>query len=133
MDFTVTANVIVNGSVMLICTGIVGFFIKKWINGVDINSSESRKELLEIIKEFKTENKDTFVEIKQQIKDNKNDREKGLDEIKILTGDIFNQLRLANGRTGKIETGLAVQVEKCNERTEVEKRIMESLLLNLKK
>jgi hypothetical protein len=67
--------------------GVAGFFVKKWINSVDSTATSNKNIAVT-----------TAAEIKEKIE------------------HIVDQMKVANGRTGKIEQNLAVQQAVCEER-----------------
>jgi hypothetical protein len=103
-------NVFLNGGVVITSLSITGYFLNKWIKDTAIAVKETADKLSMVTE--------------QHSRDLAQVTEKNREEVKNTTKGIVNsidkladQVRIANGRTGKIETGLAVQLALCQERT----------------
>jgi len=88
---------------------VSGFLVNRWMNTVDKRAEQTKADL-------KAAAEKLAGDLRVVVMDHK-------DEIKTLTKDlndnlegIYQQLRLANGRTAKIEGGLLVIEKVCAER-----------------
>jgi len=102
-------NVFLNGGVVVTSLSITGYFLNKWIKDTAIAVKETADKL--------------SIVTEQHGRDLAQVTEKNREEVQATTRGIVNsidrladQVRIANGRTGKLETGLAVQLALCQER-----------------
>lgn len=108
MDIKIFENV---GSLVL-NTGLVGavlFFGKKWMSKVEQTAETNRVELA-------TYTAKTHDELKQCIRENRDEYRFTANEIKESIDKLSDHVAVANGRTGKLENRIDVQVALCRER-----------------
>jgi hypothetical protein len=89
--------------------GLVAFFIKKWINNIESSTKNAAVELIKVAKELRLETAATATVLA-------NETLKEATSLNNKIDRIFNELRDANGRTGKLETAVCVQKALCEEK-----------------
>lgn len=88
---------------------VAGFLVKRWMDRID---EERRIDRLE----NKKTASDLATALKEQVEEHREDLKSHSMELSTGLGKIYDQLRVANGRTGKIEQSLEVQKALCEER-----------------
>ncbi len=101
----IVSNVVANAALI----GVAGFFTKRWMNRVDNTAIQTKSDLDEAAKTLAQNLKDTVKEHREEIK------ELSVDINGNLRG-IYEQLRLANGRTAKLEGSIDSVKAVCAER-----------------
>ena len=100
--------------------GVAAFFVKRWMDKVEVSIRDNReernqqmesnrKETTEAARSLASDLKQTVVDHKREILDHNK-------EVNDNLSAIFEQLRIANGRTAKIEGGLHTVERLCAER-----------------
>lgn len=101
---------------------VAGYFIRRWmgvveergrINAQNISTNDERnKEKLAQV------TAQTTKEIKDAIRENRTEYQKQSDEIKESIDKLAEHISIANGRTGKLEEKIAVQIALCKQRND---------------
>ena len=89
--------------------GVSAYFVKKWMDRKDAEADQARIDVRDAAKKLADDLKETVIEHKEEIKDTAHKLEGHLDRM-------YEQLKIANGRTAKIEGAVAVQRAICEER-----------------
>lgn len=93
-------------------TGLVtvtGYLIRKWMDKQEQGTEQNSADVKATAKKLADDLKITVTEHRAEIKAASDEMNEGLKEI-------YNQLRIANGRTSKIEGGLETVKALCQER-----------------
>ena len=93
--------------------GVTGYLVKRWMDKQEDGATQNRKEAKDAAKELADDLKASVIEHKAEIKEtNKeiNDNLKG----------IYDQLRIANGRTSTIEGEVKMVKAVCRERHHID-------------
>ena len=88
---------------------ITGFLIKKWMDKQEAGVVQNREDTKESARNLADDLKDTVIEHRAELKASSDQLNDGLKEI-------YTQLRIANGRTAKLEGGLETVKAVCKER-----------------
>jgi hypothetical protein len=99
------SSIVSNGAFI----GISAFFVKRWMDKVDASTEKIYRERKEDAASLAKDLRDTAKEHQKEVVDTTVKIERHLDQI-------YNQLRIANGRTAKIEGGLQKVEAVCAER-----------------
>ncbi len=118
MDSTgvmITDSTVITMAWNTVLVAIAGAFAKRWMNRVESDRKEAQLEAKQATettaKELKELNDGHRQEMKEQAKEFTDDLTKHLDKI-------YNQMRIANGRTSALESNLNAVKEVCKERHE---------------
>src|SRR3989304_6309654 len=125
----VDVEVVLTGVGVVISNGIFfkisAFFVKRWMDQKDASEARAKLDLEKSAQRVAAELERTAGKLAVDLKDSVAEHRQ---EIKDMTkkldgslGQIFNQLRIANGRTAKIEGGV-IEAKKGIERSE-ERRV----------
>lgn len=112
-------QVIINSTVTIGAVSLAIYLIKKWMNDRETQENLIKEDAKNTAKDLSNKHEASCTEIKQQIRNNrdfyertyydlKNTYEKLYLDLKKDIADVFELQRIANGRTGKLETALAV-------------------------
>ena len=101
----VIGNMVWNASLI----GLVAFFIKKWISNIENSTKNAAFEIVKTAKDLRIETAATATTLAAETL-----REATSLNIKI--DRIFDELKDANDRTGKLETAVYVQRALCEEK-----------------
>ena len=112
-------QVIINSTVTLGAVGMAIYLIKKWMNDRERQEELIKNDAKQTAKDLSDRHDISCAELKQHIADNRNFYERTYYDLKNTyerlyldlkkdIGDVFELQRIANGRTGKVETALAV-------------------------
>lgn len=88
---------------------ITGYLIKKWMDRQEAGVTQNREDTKKAADTLATELKDTVIEHRIELRKSSDQLNEGLKEI-------YTQLRIANGRTSKLEGGLETIRAICRER-----------------
>lgn len=105
-------NLLINGGTL----AAAAFLFKRWMDLREKEESAIRVELRAHIAEVAGVFHDSVDAIQSKIGDNRSFYSSTYDDIKERLEDIANLQRIANGRTGKLETRLEKQIAVCEER-----------------
>lgn len=105
MDNFVIGNMVWNAGLI----AIVGFFLRKWIGNIETSTKEAALELIKTARELRAETKETALALAAETL-----KEAGSLGLKI--DHIYDELKTANGRMGKLETAVCVQKALCEEK-----------------
>jgi thiamine kinase-like enzyme len=90
--------------------GVIAFFIKHWMHNQELSSKEAREDL-------KKTTAETAATVRADLKEHRDHDAKRCDEIIQSINKLTEQVRVANGRTSKLETAVAVQKQHCDDMT----------------
>jgi branched-subunit amino acid aminotransferase/4-amino-4-deoxychorismate lyase len=99
------SSVLSNGAFI----GVSAFFVKRWMDKKDTESDQARIDVKNAAKELADDLKQSVREHQAELKETACKLEGHLDRI-------YEQLRIANGRTAKLEGGLIKVEAVCSER-----------------
>jgi hypothetical protein len=99
------SSVLSNGAFI----GVSAYFVKRWMDKVDKNTDQ-------IYLDRKTDAKSLADDLKFAANEHQKEIKTTADKIELHLDRIYEQLRIANGRTAKIEGGLNTVREVCAER-----------------
>lgn len=116
MDNFVIGNMVWNAGLV----ALAGFFVKHWMSQVEdgrkINAEKIDEDAQWTRKELEKTNDRTTAEIKEAIHANREVYEKQSSEIKDSINALSAHIAVSNGRTGKLEERIAVQIALCQQR-----------------
>ena len=112
-------QVIINSTVTIGAVSLAIYLIKKWMNDRERQEELIKNDAKETAKNLSERHDASCAELKQHIADNRNFYERTYYDLKNTyerlyldlkkdIGDVFELQRIANGRTGKLETSLAI-------------------------
>jgi len=107
--FENVGSLVINGGLV----GAVLFFGKKWMSKVEQTAESNRVELAAYSAK-------THDELKQCIRENRDEYRFTANEIKESIDKLADHVAVANGRTGKLENRIEVQVALCAERRKLD-------------
>jgi len=121
-------QVIIQSGVTVAAVSVAIYLIKKWMNDREVQENLIKEDAKRTSKELADKHEASTIEIKRQIANNrdfyertyydlKNSYERLHLDLKKDIGDVFNLQRIANGRTSKLETELAVLRQSHEDRT----------------
>lgn len=121
-------SIIVNSGVTITAVSVAIYLFKKWMNVREVTEEALKEDAKKTAKEIAEKHDRSCDEIKEHIANNrnfyertyydlKNTYEKLYLDLKKDIGDVFELQRIANGRTGKLETELAVLRQSHEDRT----------------
>jgi hypothetical protein len=105
-------NLLINGGML----AVAAFLFKRWMDGREEEERLIRVELRAHIAEVAAVFDQSVSSIQAKIGDNKVFYRQTYEDIKFRLEDIAGLQRIANGRTGKLETRLERQIAVCEER-----------------
>lgn len=118
MDNFVIGNMVWNAGLV----ALAGFFVKRWMGDVEDGRKTNAKRIEEgtewTRKELEKTNDRTTAEIKEAIHANREVYEKQSSEIKDSINALSAHIAISNGRTGKLEERIAVQIALCKQRND---------------
>ena len=118
MDNFVIGNMVWNAGLV----ALAGFFVKRWMGDVEDGRKTNAKRIEEgtewTRKELEKTNDRTTAEIKEAIHENREVYEKQSSEIKDSINALSAHIAVSNGRTGKLEERIAVQIALCKQRND---------------
>lgn len=118
MDNFVIGNMVWNAGLV----ALAGFFVKRWMGDVEDGRKTNAKRIEEgtewTRKELEKTNDRTTAEIKEAIHANREVYEKQSSEIKDSINALSAHIAVSNGRTGKLEERIAVQIALCKQRND---------------
>lgn len=102
--------------------GLAGFFVRRWMTVVEnrgITNAANIEANHEITKKRLAEfTAQTTQELKNAIHENRDEYRRSSSEIKDSIDKLSAHVATANGRTGKLEERIAVQIALCKQRNE---------------
>lgn len=102
--------------------GLAGFFVRRWMTVVEnrgITNAANIEANHEITKKRLAEfTAQTTQELKNAIHENRDEYRRSSSEIKNSIDKLSAHVATANGRTGKLEERIAVQIALCKQRNE---------------
>lgn len=123
MDTFVVGNMVWNAGLV----GIAGYFVKKWMATRELRETEIRTEALEATAKIATDlavrHERSCEDIKNEIGSNRTFYERTYKDLKQDIKEIAGLQRVANGRVGKVEIGLAVLSQKHEDRMNMKQRV----------
>lgn len=96
METTFWVSNMVGNTVLV---GVAGWLFKKWMTKQEATTA------------------DNAATVKADLKEHRDWDDKRCDEIVKSIDKLTEQVRTANGRTSKLETTIAVQIERCEQKT----------------
>lgn len=118
MDNLVIGNMVWNAGLV----ALAGFFVRRWMGDVEDGRKTNAKRIEEgtewTRKELEKTNDRTTAEIKEAIHANREVYEKQSSEIKDSINALSAHIAISNGRTGKLEERIAVQIALCKQRND---------------
>jgi pyruvate/2-oxoacid:ferredoxin oxidoreductase beta subunit len=96
---------------------VVAYFVRGWIKSTEKKTDDNAQEVKTVAKELARVTADSAADIKSDLKEHRTENINSTDEIKRSIDKVFEQVREANGRTTKNELSIALQVQKCEDRT----------------
>ena len=118
MDNFVIGNMVWNAGLV----ALAGFFVRRWMGDVEDGRKTNAKRIEEgtewTRKELEKTNDRTTAEIKEAIHENREVYEKQSSEIKDSINALSAHIAISNGRTGKLEERIAVQIALCKQRND---------------
>jgi hypothetical protein len=132
MGVYIAAVIIVNGALFR----VAGYFVKKWMTKtektVETTASalsavtlQQAKDLADVStesrKELATATAAIALDIKTDLREHRADDKSRSDEIKASIDKLSEHVAESNGRTGTLETKIAVQIATCKEKTGAKK------------
>ena len=118
MDNFVIGNMVWNAGLV----ALAGFFVRRWMGDVEDGRKTNAKRIEEgtewTRKELEKTNDRTTAEIKEAIHANREVYEKQSSEIKDSINALSAHIAISNGRTGKLEERIAVQIALCKQRND---------------
>lgn len=102
--------------------GVAGFFVRRWMAvvedrgitnaaNIELNHEMTKNRLAEFTAQ-------TTQELKDAIHENRDEYRRSCAEIKLSIDKLSAHVATANGRTGKLEERIAVQIALCKQRNE---------------
>lgn len=118
MDNLVIGNMVWNAGLV----ALAGFFVRRWMGDVEDGRKTNAKRIEEgtewTRKELEKTNDRTTAEIKEAIHESREVYEKQSSEIKDSINALSAHIAISNGRTGKLEERIAVQIALCKQRND---------------
>lgn len=113
MDNFVIGNIVWNAGLV----ALAGFFVRRWMGDVEDGRKTNAKRIEEgtewTRKELEKTNDRTTAEIKEAIHENRVEYARQSSEIKDSINALSAHIAVSNGRTGKLEERIAVQIALC--------------------
>jgi hypothetical protein len=107
---------------MTFLVGVAGYFVRRWMAVVEnrgITNAANIEANHEITKKHLAEfTAQTTQELKNAIHENRDEYRRSSSEIKDSIDKLSAHVATANGRTGKLEERIAVQIALCKQRNE---------------
>ena len=101
-------QIIIQSGVTVAAVSVAIYLIKKWMNDREVQENLIKEDAKKTSRDLVERHDASCVEIKKQIMENRNFYERTYFDLKKDIGDVFELQRIANGRTGKLETALAI-------------------------
>jgi len=98
-DF-VFGNIIFNAGIVGVSFSVSVYFIKKWMNDVNTTAASNKKEALDRDQFLANSLKEDRESLTKELREYRENLNVGLNKI-------YDQMRIANGRTSKNEVGIA--------------------------
>lgn len=127
-------QIIINSGVTIAAVSVAIYLMKKWMNTREATEEAIKEDAKETARNLADRHDKACDEIKQRIGDNRNFYERTYSDLKNTyetvyldlkrdIGSVFEQQRIANGRTGKLERDLAVLRQSHEDRTGKTERV----------
>lgn len=101
----IVTNILCTGSFV----GVSAYFATKWMTKVDLNADR-------IERDRKSDAKALADDLKEITNEHRIELKSTTDKLEGHLNQIYDQIRIANGRTSKLEGGLNTIKEVCNEK-----------------
>jgi len=92
-----------------VLVGIAGIMVKKWMDKLESRDEQNSIETKEAARKLADDLKQSVIDHKEEIKSTQQELNNGLNNI-------YDQLRIANGRTAKLEGAILTVKAVCEER-----------------
>jgi len=110
-------QIIINSGVTIGAVGVAIYLIKKWMNARESTEEAIKADAKQTAKDLAERHDKACNEIKEHIRDNRNFYERTYNDLKKDISEVFQLQRIANGRVGKVEKGLALLKQSHEDRT----------------
>jgi hypothetical protein len=131
-------QIIINSGVTISAVGVAIYLIKKWMNAREATEEAIKEDAKRTAKELADKHDKACDEIKRSIGENrnfyertyydlKNTYEKLYLDLKKDISEVFELQRIANGRVGKVEQGLAVLKQSHEDRIGKMERVTDKI------
>jgi len=101
-------QIIINSGVTITAVSVAIYLFKKWMNARELTEETIKEDAKKTAKDLAERHEKAYSEIKEHIEGNRDFYERTYFDLKKDIGDVFELQRIANGRTGKLETALAI-------------------------
>lgn len=101
-------QIIINSGVTITAVSVAIYLFKKWMNARELTEETIKEDAKKTAKDLAERHEKACREIKEHIEGNRNFYERTYFDLKKDIGSVFELQRIANGRTGKLETALGI-------------------------